>query len=487
MTQSTIPICPSSARRKADTDDKIEFKAIIKKSLRAINFPEVSSNTLVRLSIVVGLAVLCLAVWVNWDNLEETARLLKASTMGKILFIVAQAFLYIKLAVFFWRLWLFRRYRPAPTCTDRQLPTCTIIVPAYNEGRQVLATLESLIASDYPPEKMQILAVDDGSKDDTWQWMLAAGEKFPGRIQLVKMEKNQGKRHALREGFLRATGETLVTVDSDSIVRRMTLRRLVSPFVQDPKIGAVAGNVRVLNRNEGFIPRMLDVSFLFSFDFMRASQSEVRTVFCTPGALAGYRRDVVDKVLEEWTHQKFMGQVANHGEDRHLTNLIIREGYDVTFQQNSLVYTNVPTGYKGLCKMFLRWARSDARETLHMSAFLFRKFSWDRLGAQINLVMAWMTLTVSQLFLLAALACLVWHPILFGLNMLVGAAISACLPAALYAIRRRSADGIYAYGYAVFWLLGLAWITPYAMSTCNRGGWLTRELTTTPPASSQSA
>ena len=101
---------------------------------------------------------------------------------------------------------------------------------------------------------------------------------------------------------------------------------------------------------------------MFSFDFMRASQSMVKTVMCTPGALSAYRKSIVMGVLDEWVDQTFLGRPANIGEDRALTNLILRKGYDVVFQQSARVYTEVPVGYANLCKMYLRWARSNVRE-----------------------------------------------------------------------------------------------------------------------------
>jgi len=190
----------------------------------------------------------------------------------------------------------------------------------------------------------------------------------------------------------------------------------------------------------------------------------------------------VMKLLEVWAHQTFCGRPANHGEDRHMTNLIIREGYHVTFQRDAVVHTNVPTTYKGLAKMFLRWGRSNAREVLVMSSFLFRKFRpTGATGARINLMLMWMSMTVAQVFLAITLVCLAWRPDVFGLHILMGIAVSACVPAAMYAFRTRSADAIYAYLYGVFWFLSLSWITPYAILTSHNGSWLTRGLATVDP------
>src|SRR5699024_7229423 len=144
---------------------------------------------------------------------------------------------------------------------------------------------ESLVQSDYPKDKLQIISIDDGSQDDTWRWMWKAKTEFGDRVAIYQQPKNKGKRQALYRGFHLATGAVFITVDSDSIVEKDTLRQMASPFVADENCGAVAGNVRVLNRKKALIPRMLDVSFAFSFEFIRSAQSSLGFVFCTPGAL----------------------------------------------------------------------------------------------------------------------------------------------------------------------------------------------------------
>ena len=128
---------------------------------------------------------------------------------------------------------------------------------------------------------------------------LRAAERHPGLVTTLRFPENRGKRAALSTGFRRARGEVLVTIDSDSIIEQNTLLAIVGPF-RDPRVGAVAGRVSVYNRHEGIIPRMLHVRFILSFDFLRAAESSYRTVYCCPGALAGYRASVFRKGLPAW-------------------------------------------------------------------------------------------------------------------------------------------------------------------------------------------
>ena len=436
------------------------------------------------LSAVIGIIV---AAAFSNQYLEAREMLLKTA-WGRLWLVAGAVFLVVNIAALIWRVVLFLGYSPVPGCCDEELPACTVIVPAFNEGRQVLLTLESLARSDYPAEKLQLIAVDDGSVDDTWHWIEQAKASLGDILTTIRQPVNRGKRHALYEGILKSRGEVLVTVDSDSTVEKDTLRNLVSPFVRDPKVGAVAGNVRVLNKDSGLIPRMLDVSFVFSFEFIRAGQSRVNAVLCTPGALSAYRREIVMRVLNQWLHQTFCGRPANIGEDRAMTNLILESGSHVVFQRNAKVYTEVPTHYNKLTKMFLRWARSNIRETIVMSRFAFRRFREGSMaGARINLLLGWMTLTKAQLVLAATWVLVLTHPMLFGLNLIAGIVVSSSFSGILYALRYRTSDALWAYAYGFFWFLSLFWITPYALMTPHQTAWLTRQAACSSPSPAQVA
>lgn len=409
------------------------------------------------------------------------ASFLRGTSIGEIFLQMTVIFVALALLELIWRAVLVLMYKPIQGCEDELLPSCTVIVPAFNEGRQVLVTLESLAASDYPKDKLKLIAVDDGSVDDTWEWIQKAKEILGDRVITIKQPCNKGKRHALYAGFQQSIGEVLVTVDSDSTVDADTLRNLVTPFVVDKKVGAIAGNVRVLNMDKGIIPKMLDVVFVYSFDFIRASQSMVKAVMCTPGALSAYRRDVVMNILQEWLHQTFCGQPANIGEDRAMTNLILREGYHVLFQQNAKVYTEVPVKYVNLSKMYLRWARSNVRETIAMTRFIFKPFREESmLGARINLISGWIALTKAQIFLIITWVLIVWHPTTFGVNTILGVILSSSLAALIYAWKFGTVASLWSFIYGFYFFIALSWIRPYALITPHKAGWLTRQIKSKP-------
>lgn len=400
-----------------------------------------------------------------------------SSTLGLTFMIIASALFIFKAGFFLYTLYRYFRYKAIDSVGDEDLPTVTVIVPAYNEGKQVWATLMSLAESDFPKEKLQLLSIDDGSKDDTWHWMQEAKKQLGDRVSIYQQPKNMGKRHALYRGFNEGTGEIFVTVDSDSIVKEDTLRNLVSPFITNEKCGAVAGNIRVLNNEQALLPRMLDVSFVLSFEFVRSAESSLNTVLCTPGALAAYRAKAVFACLPEWINQTFMGQPSDIGEDRAMTNMILKQGYHVLFQRNAYAYTNVPEKYKGLYKMFIRWGRSNVRENIQMSKYVFKNFrEGNKTGARLLFFSQATKIVMSYPFLIFMLFFVLTHPLLFLSSTLLSILILSTFPVIFYAKRYNFQESFWAYSYSILYTFGLFWITPYAIATANRRGWLTRGL-----------
>ncbi|WPO78051.1 glycosyltransferase family 2 protein [Flavobacterium sp. KACC 22761] len=399
------------------------------------------------------------------------------SSWGFPFLILATVLFFFQTGSFLYNLYLYFKYKPIESVSDDLLPTCTVIVPAYNEGKLVWQTLMSLAESDFPQQKLQLLAIDDGSKDDTWYWMQQAKIKLGDRLEIFQQPENKGKRHALYRGFELGTGEVFVTVDSDSIVKKDTLRNLVSPFAVDEKCGAVAGNVHVLNNKKALLPKMLNVSFVMSFEFMRSAESMLKSVLCTPGAAAAYRRYAVFACLPEWINQTFMGQPSDIGEDRAMTNMILKQGLHVLFQRNALVLTNVPEEYKGLYKMFIRWARSNVRENIMMAQYVFKDFrSESKFGARLLFLNQSLKIIMSYPFLLFMLFFIAVHPVLFFSSTLLSIMIVSTFSVLFYAKRYSFSDAFWAYSYSIFYTFSLFWITPYAIATANKKGWLTRGL-----------
>jgi hyaluronan synthase len=368
---------------------------------------------------------------------------------------------------------LWWRYRPYPL-PEGPLPRVTVLIPAYNEGAMVEKALYSVAGADYPKDRLEIICIDDGSRDDTWNYIKRARQRYPNLIQAMRFPKNRGKREALYAGFLQGRGDYFVTVDSDSVIEPDTLKQILAPLRQNPKIGAVAGNVKVYNRTANLLTRMVWVRFVLSFDFLRASQSMYGFVFCTPGALSAYRREAIMPILDEWRHQTFLGVRCTIGEDRAFTNLVLRQGYDTVYQRTAVVYTTVPEHYRGLSRMFLRWDRSNFRESLVQLSYMFTRYrTRHRLLPILDFVVRELEFPMTTIFLPLMLASFLCCPILI-VKFVSGMALVSFLLTFYYLRSERDADFVYGVVYSFYAFLFLRWVRPYAFFTLRDGRWLTR-------------
>lgn len=393
----------------------------------------------------------------HWSNI-----IIRPSLLWVIMGIVLLAFRTI--------LWFL--YRPFPHADFDKAPILTVIIPAYNEGAMVEKTIGSIVEADYPRERLEIIAIDDGSRDDTWQYINSAALKYSGLVSSIRFPENRGKRAALEEGFRRAHGEIVVTIDSDSVIEKETLLAIVGPF-KNPKVGAVAGKVAVYNRYQGLIPRMLHVRFILSFDFLRATQSTYGMVYCCPGALSAYRISVVRNVLPAWMQQTFLGRRCTYGEDRALTNLILAAGFNAVYQRTAVVHTIVPWTYEKLCKMYLRWNRSYIREEIVFARIVWKRppgariiAIWDKIITNLRFPVAYASLVM--------LVILTYQDPMTIVRMLYAMGLISFFNMLYYLHSEHSWDFVYGILYAYFSFFSLLWLFPYAAVTLRSRSWMTR-------------
>ncbi|KAF9874981.1 hypothetical protein CkaCkLH20_07675 [Colletotrichum karsti] len=260
-------------------------------------------------------------------------------------------------------------YEPIPGTKDNdKLPTLSIIIPAYNESAFVRNSIGSVLSSDYPRHKIEVIVVDDGSKDDTWSHIQSAAQqaheaKPPLRCIPILHEVNRGKRQAMVTAFTTAKNEILVTLDSDTLLDRQALRNLVSPFVVDSGIGGVTGHLSVFNvKSDGwssFVPRTLDCLFEQNGNIPRAAQSKYGFVTILPGAISAFRRLAAVPHTSSLVEAKFLGHPLRHGEDVQLTMHMLRDGWRLRYQSNAVVYTVAPETFRKAFLMYVRWERSN--------------------------------------------------------------------------------------------------------------------------------
>lgn len=369
---------------------------------------------------------------------------------------------------------LWFRYRPCIAVPAGAWPEITVVVPAYNEGAAIADTLRSLTTSNYPNGKLRVIAVDDGSVDETFTRMEEVQRFFPQQLELIRLPCNCGKRAALYQGFLRVRSPVVVTVDSDTRLAPAALREIVRPLLADPRAGAVTGRVQVWNQGAGPLTKMVKANFAMAFDFSRAVQSTFASVFCASGAFTAYRTSALQAVVERWLRQRFLGRLCTFGEDRSLTNHLLRAGWHTLYQRHAVACTIVPETVGKLLKMFTRWARSNLRESIVFASF-FLNPAWRgrRLLAGIEFFS-----TVSLLLL-----HLVWFYIFlfsglfswnFGLRMLSFSILFGFFYMLYYMRIEGRRDAVYILVFSLFSSFFMVFIFTWAGLTIAQRDWATR-------------
>lgn len=260
-------------------------------------------------------------------------------------------------------------YRSAPDVGHR--PTVSIIIPAFNEEDGIIGTIASCLEVDYREDAVEVVVVNDGSTDATWDRMLEAKARWD-RLTVVDLGRNYGKRAAMAEGIRRSTGDVLCFVDSDSYLDRGSLIAIVQPFA-DRRVGAVVGHADVYNATTNWMTKMQQVRYYAAFRVIKGTESMLSgTVTCASGCCAAYRRSVVLPLLEDWEFQTFLGRPATFGDDRALTNRILT-GHRVVYQERARSRTVVPTTPKTFFRQQLRWKKSWLRESTYLVRYFWRK------------------------------------------------------------------------------------------------------------------
>lgn len=294
----------------------------------------------------------------------------------------------------------------------------SVIVPTFNERTDVEATLRSVLANDHP---LEVIVVDDGSTDGTAD--LVASLDLP-RVRLVR-QANAGKASALNRGIALARNDIIVMMDGDTIFQPDTVGVMVQPFA-DPAVGAVAGNVKIANRNT-LLGRLQHIEYVIGFNVDRRVYDLLGAMPTVPGAGGAFRRAALVDV----------GGLSDDtiAEDTDLTIAIGRAGWRVVYEDNATSWTEAPSTVRQLARQRYRWTYGTMQAVWKHRAAIRQRGASGRIGrwGLVHVAVFQMLLPLSAplvdvylcyglLFLDAARTVLVWAAVL-GIQ-LVGATVA---------------------------------------------------------------
>jgi cellulose synthase/poly-beta-1,6-N-acetylglucosamine synthase-like glycosyltransferase/peptidoglycan/xylan/chitin deacetylase (PgdA/CDA1 family)/spore germination protein YaaH len=223
-------------------------------------------------------------------------------------------------------------------------PPLSVLLAAYNEERVIASTIRHLLDSDYPAP-IEIVVVDDGSKDQTAS-VVAAIASHEDSVQLIQ-QPNGGKSTALNRALAESSHQVIIMIDADTMVAPDGLRKLVAPLLADPAVGAVSGTIRVGNTHP-WLGKFQDLEYVAAFEIDRRAQDLLGCIIVAPGALSAFRREAVE--------QAGALNTDTLAEDTDLTLQLHKHGWKIVFAPRAYADTEAPEHVKALISQRFRWA-----------------------------------------------------------------------------------------------------------------------------------
>lgn len=239
----------------------------------------------------------------------------------------------------------------------RYYPTVAILVPCWNKGATLGATVESLLALDYPKKKLSVAIIDDGSTDNTYEAAMRFADN--PQVKIYRKENEGSKYSALNFGLAHTHSELVGCLDADSFVARDALLEIVKRFEDDKGVMAVAPSMKV-NHPRNILELMQAVEYTFGI-FYKKMFDNLNAISVLPGPFSFYRRSLFDKIGGF--------RKAHHTEDMEMAFRMQANGLRIANVHTALVYTNVPRTLGALVRQRTRWSRGfleNSRDYKHM-------------------------------------------------------------------------------------------------------------------------
>ncbi len=232
-------------------------------------------------------------------------------------------------------------------------PTCSILIPAHNEEKVIAATIESMLKLEYPKDRLQIIVINDGSKDATKSIIEQYAAK-DARVQLFDIPKGEGgkgKSRTLNLGIKQAKGDVIAIYDADNTPDKDSLRYLVAQLLLHKELGAVIGKFRTVNKNATLLTRFINIETLSFQSMLQAGRWQMHGISTLPGTNFVMWHHIIKK-LGGWDEEALT-------EDSELSIRIYEAGYKIKFIPYAVTYEQEPQQWGTWIKQRMRWVRGN--------------------------------------------------------------------------------------------------------------------------------
>jgi glycosyltransferase involved in cell wall biosynthesis len=281
-------------------------------------------------------------------------------------------------------------------------PRTAVLIPAWNEGLVIGASIDRLVAAEYPRESLRIFVVDDASTDDTPMVVKAKEVQYPGQVVHLRREKGgEGKAHTLNHGLAVLLAddwmEALLITDADVIFEPAALRTMAR-HLADPVVGSVTCNIKEGSRPGNYLTRFIGYEYVTAQSAARRGQNVLGALACLAGGAQLHSRANV---------LALGGRIdtSSLAEDTITTFETQLRGRRVVFEPHAVCWAEEPGAIAALWKQRLRWARGNVTVTFRYRGLWFRRSRTHRLGG-ITFGINWFCLFLQPIFMITSSAAL---------------------------------------------------------------------------------
>ncbi len=277
-------------------------------------------------------------------------------------------------------------------------PRTAILIPAWNEAAVIGASIDRLMALEYPRDRLRIFLVDDASTDETPQVARAKAAQYAGNVVHLRRAKGgEGKAHTLNHGLdviLRDDWmEALLITDADVIFEPDSLRKMTR-HLADPRVGAVTAYIKEGSRPGNYLTRFISYEYITAQAAARRGQNVLGAIACLAGGAQLHSRANLVALGSRI-------DTSSLAEDTFTTFETQLRGRQVVFEPHATCWAEEPDSIGGLWKQRLRWARGNVQVTLRYRKLWFRPHRGHRLGS-VTFGTVWFCLFLQPLFMITS-------------------------------------------------------------------------------------
>ena len=239
----------------------------------------------------------------------------------------------------------------------------SIVMPCWNEADTIGQAIEGLLKLDWPKNMLEIIVVDDCSKDNSVEVIKKYVKKYKNVKGIYRSKNSGGAATPTNDGIKVARYKYVAVADGDAVPNKEALRKMIGFLQKDEKIAGVTCAVLVNNPNK-FFEKLQAIEYVV-IAFARKLLDFVDAVYVTPGPFALYKKDILIEIG--------LFDPNNITQDIEIVWRLMSKGYKARMALSTRVYVRTPKKVRAWWHQRVRWSIGGTQTLWRYKSWAFRK------------------------------------------------------------------------------------------------------------------